>query len=308
MPTPALFKYARALLASLPACDNCLSPIRRLASFCLSSSPHHPPHPPSLSLNLLFPCCAPTTPTQLRDQKDELQKRTDKAEADAATARASAAAAAEVREKTYARQLELQDIISRREQEIASLRTDVLARDAQLAEIDSAFTEMQRRMDASQSATAKAVQHREAALQQIAKLQQLLTEKSDEADGLRSAAVTAQRKESESHRRSKTLEEELAQWHARANTFEHATGDQERTISTLTSQVEALGQQLAERELETSSLREELARRPPIDVIRTLDVENLMQRNMQAAAALQQLLGWQEQQQAQLAATHAGSA
>jgi len=234
---------------------------------------------------------------KLREEKDQLQKRVDKAEIDAAKARASETAATEVLQLARAHSDELQSKLDTSEITVAQLRAQVKDRDINLAELDGALVDIQRRLDASQNACAKAVQHREHALRDVTRLQALLTEKTEEADTLRAEAVNAQRKESEAKSRAKSLEEELAKWHARANAVEHASSVSEKSVRELTEAVEGLNQRLAEREVEISTLRDELARRPPIDVIRALDVDNLMQRNMQAAVAMHQLLSWQQDQQ-----------
>lgn len=236
---------------------------------------------------------------KLREDKDQLQKRMDKAEIDAAKARASEVAATEVLQSARARSDALQAKLDDAEIYVTQLRAQILARDTNLAELDGAVVDLQRRVDASQNACAKAVQHREHALRDVTRLQALLTEKTEEADTLRSEAVLAQRKEGEAKSRAKSLEEELAKWHARANTVEHAASVSEKSVRELTEAVEVLNQRLAEREVEISTLRDELGRRPPIDVIRALDVDNLMQRNMQAAVAMHQLLSWQQDQQQQ---------
>ena len=72
-------------------------------------------------------------------------------------------------------------------------------------------------------------------------------------------------------------------------------GTQGAASASVRETVEALTQQLAAAEREIAPLREELARRPPIDILRTLDVQNLLQRNAQAATAMQSLLEWQQQ-------------
>jgi hypothetical protein len=255
--------------------------------------------PFSLPLPLFLPP-SPFPPAQLREEKDTMQKRTDRAEMDAAKARASEAAATQVLQSAYDRARDFQDALSTSQAAVANLQSEILARDVSLAELDGAVIDLQRKLDASQNACAKAVQHREHAMREVSRLQALLTDKCAEADTLRAEAVTAQRKEAEAKSRAKALEEELAQWHARSNTFEQDNVLQERTLKELTSQIETLSQQVAEREQQVTQLSDELNRRPPIDVIRQLDVDNLLQRNVQAATAMQQLLAWQEQHAALL--------
>ena len=229
-----------------------------------------------------------------REQVEAAQARTDRAEAAAADAKVTAVAAAQLREKALQRARELQSELDAAVGASEALRTDVEAREAALAEADGAVGDLQRRLDSALSAAAKAVHHKEAAVKRGAELQAALQDKTFEADSLRETAVSAQHKERETGAKAKHLEEQMAQSHARVKALEHTEQAQEARIAALTADVESLGQQLAAAEREIVPLREELGRRPPIDILRTLDVQNLMQRNSQAAQAMQGLLEWQQ--------------
>jgi len=231
---------------------------------------------------------------ELRQKESETQARADAAESEAANAKVTAVAAAQLREKATARSRELQRELEVANETIERLRTDLSGRDITLADSDLAIDDLQRRLDASLGAAAKAVHHKESSIRRAGELQSALTEKTFEADSLREAAVSAQHKEREVSIRAKALEEEVAQSHARVKALEHTEKQQDSRILSLTADVEALSQQLAAAEREIVPLRDELARRPPIDILRTLDVQNLMQRNSQAAAAIQGLMEWQQ--------------
>ena len=236
---------------------------------------------------------------QLREREEEIQARADAAESEAANAKVTAVAAAQLREKATARSRELQRELEVANESIEKLQTDVSGRDITLADADLAIDDLQRRLDASLGAATKAVHHKEGSIRRAAELQNLLTEKTFEADSLREAAVSAQHKEREVSIRAKSLEEEIAQSHARVKALEHTEKHQDSRILSLTADVEALSQQLAAAEREIVPLRDELARRPPIDILRTLDVQNLMQRNSQAAAAINGLIEWQQRNASQ---------
>lgn len=229
-----------------------------------------------------------------RQREVETQARADAAESEAANAKVTAVAASQLREKATARSRELQRELEVANETIERLRTDLSGRDITLADSDLAIDDLQRRLDAALGAVTKAVHHKESSIRRAADLQNALTDKTFEADSLREAAVSAQHKEREVTIRAKSLEEEVAQSHARVKALEHTEKQQDSRILSLTSDVEALSQQLAAAEREIVPLRDELARRPPIDILRTLDVQNLMQRNSQAAAAIQGLMEWQQ--------------
>jgi chromosome segregation ATPase len=229
-----------------------------------------------------------------REQVEAAQARADRAEGEAADAKVTAVAAAQLREKALQRARELQSELDAAVGACEGLRTDADAREAALAECDGAVEDLQRRLDSALSAAAKAVHHKEAAVKRGTELQGALQDKTFEADSLRETAVGAQHKEREASAKARHLEEQMAQSHARVKALEHTEQAQEARIAALTADVESLGQQLAAAEREIVPLREELSRRPPIDILRTLDVQNLMQRNSQAAQAMQGLLEWQQ--------------
>jgi len=229
-----------------------------------------------------------------REQVEAAQARADRAEVEAADARVTAVAAAQLREKALARARELQSELDAAVCASEALRSDGEAREAALAEADGVAEDLQRRLESSLSGAAKATHHKEAAVKRGGELQAALQDKTFEADQLREAAVQAQHKERETGAKARHLEEQLAQSHARVKALEHSEQQQEVRVAALSADVESLGQQLAAAEREIVPLREELARRPPIDILRTLDVQNLMQRNSQAAQAMQGLLEWQQ--------------
>jgi chromosome segregation ATPase len=126
-----------------------------------------------------------------------------------------------------------------------------------------------------------------------AELERLLTSKAAEAEALRGAAIAAEERQASALISLRGCEDSLANAHARCQALETTEREQTRTTEVLKRELETAGQARAISEAELTSLRDELSRRPPIDVIKELDVENLLQRNMQAAAAMGQLLAWQ---------------
>lgn len=190
--------------------------------------------------------------------------------------------------------------------ETARLNLIIADKDAVLAELHALVERLQRSSEVAENERYAADCAREHASKKIERYQSSLTQQTKMAEDMRSLAHEAERKEQEATVRAKALEEELAEWHARAKSLEHSQKQQERSISQLNADLETVGQQLATSEREVTQLRDELARRPPIDVIKNLDVENLLQRNVQAAAAMHQLLAWQEQN-ASMMSSHGGN-
>ena len=128
-------------------------------------------------------------------------------------------------------------------------------------------------------------------------LEVLLTAKAGEAEALRSATFAAEERQATALNALRGCEDSLANSHARCTALDTSDREQARTIAALKTELESAGQSSAVTEAEITTLRDELSRRPPIDVIKELDVENLLQRNMQAAAAMGQLLAWQSNHQ-----------
>lgn len=126
-------------------------------------------------------------------------------------------------------------------------------------------------------------------------LERLLVAKGEEAEVLRNAAVLAEGRQRALLTTLRATEKELADANSRATALTSAEREQEKSRAGLVSEAEALGQANAAAAAEIATLKDELSRRPPIDVIKELDVENLLQRNMQAAAAMHSLLAWQTQ-------------
>ena len=133
-------------------------------------------------------------------------------------------------------------------------------------------------------------------------LEVMLTSKAAEAEALRGAAFAAEERQSRALNALRGCEDSLANSHARCQALDTTDREQARSIALLKTEVESAGQTIAVNEAEVTVLRDELSRRPPIDVIKELDVENLLQRNVQAAAAMTQLLAWQSSQAAARAA------
>ncbi len=135
----------------------------------------------------------------------------------------------------------------------------------------------------------------------------MLTFKAEEAEALRGAAVVAEERQAAALVSLRGCEDALAAANARNTAYETSERELSKAVSALTDEVELTGQSKAVAEAEIATLRDELSRRPPIDVIRELDVVNLLQRNTQAAAAMGQLLAWQQSHEARPLAAGLGA-
>ena len=233
----------------------------------------------------------------MRAEKSVAEKRAAKAEAEAgreraATSAAQAAAAAQLeaaadeRGRLVAAHEALAASASRTEAELSTAR-------ANLRLLDDQLPDMANRLERGAGALARCETQLALTAARSAELERLLVAKSSEAEVLRGSAVAAEGRQRAALGALRGVEAELAGANARVATLSTAEAESARGLAALQSEVEALSQGAALAAGEVSSLRDELSRRPPIDIIKELDVENLMQRNMQAAAAMHQLLAWQ---------------
>ena len=99
-------------------------------------------------------------------------------------------------------------------------------------------------------------------------LQRLLTSKNEEAEALRGAAVFAEERQAAALVSLRGCEDALAAANARNSAYETSERELQKAVEALTIETETSGQEKAICEAEIATLRDELGRRPPIDVIR----------------------------------------
>lgn len=255
----------------------------------------------------------------------------DKAVSDMETAAVGSSEAYNARDRALAAHRETSAMMNVVEQEVLRLSGELEVKAALLAELDRAIPELQKKADAAGATAAKAVAQKEAAIRRANELERLLADKAGEADELRAAAVAAEARMTAAIARVKGLEDDAAVARARVAAVERTDAALEAEVARLAAEASAAGQRAAAGEAELQQLKDELAKRPPIDIIRQLgawgggapraraggprsrprhppcspparappaDVENLMQRNMQAAAAMHSLLAWRDAHEA----------
>lgn len=162
------------------------------------------------------------------------------------------------------------------EQEVLRLTGELEVKAALLAELDRAAPELQKKADAAGATAAKAVAQKEAAIRRANELERLLADKAGEADELRAAAVAAEGRMTAAIARVKGLEDDAAAARARAAAVEHSDAALEAQVARLTAELSAAGQRAAATDAETAQLKDELAKRPPIDIIRQLGASPLL--------------------------------
>jgi len=233
----------------------------------------------------------------MRAEKAAAEKRALRAESEAGKERAASAASA----AAHAQQIEaLSEERAKMVAEIDSLTATLTSVSSELATskhnlkiLDSQLPDLASRLERGAGTLFRVEGQLSLTQKRSSELERLLVGKTEEAEVLRNAAVLAEGRQRNLLVQLRATEKELAEANARATALSSTEKASEKTLEGLTKELEALGQANASASAEISTLRDELSRRPPIDVIKELDVENLMQRNMQAAAAMHQLLAWQ---------------
>lgn len=109
-------------------------------------------------------------------------------------------------------------------------------------------------------------------------LQRLLTSKNEEAEALRGAAVFAEERQAAALVSLRGCEDALAAANARNAAYETSERELQKAVEALTVETETGGQEKAICEAEIATLRDELGRRPPIDVIRASPPSALSRR------------------------------
>jgi chromosome segregation ATPase len=254
------------------------------------------------------------TSYQARAEKREAEKRAIRAETDADVARAAAAEAKAAADRALERAREERADLSARlqatEEALESTSSKLGMTEENVVSLEESNAALQHAADVADSNAAKTALMRDAALKRGGELERILAAKAAEAEELRAAAVAAEAKEAATAARARSLEDSLADAHARIGALESSEAAAGKSLGDVTRDFGDLAQRKAEADAEIATLKDELSRRPPIDIIRELDVSNLLQRNMQAAAAMEQLLKWQKEHAPQplaasLAAPHA---
>lgn len=176
--------------------------------------------------------------------------------------------------------------------------------------MQSQFNAVAVRAEAAEAATRASDHQLEAAQARAAALQRDLAAAQAEGGRMSGLAAGADAAASAAERRMRALEMELAKAHAHIGAVEGSLTEVQvrgrvvmmgrialRSATSLQTRAERIAEEVSvERngritaEAERDAALEELARRPPLDSIKELELESLLQRNMEAAAAVQLLL------------------
>jgi chromosome segregation ATPase len=239
----------------------------------------------------------------MRAEKAASDKRALAAESEAARERAAAAATAATAAAQLAGAAEERARITG-ELEAAGAAVERLSTELGLARgnlrlLDDQLPDLANRLERGAGALSRCETQLALTAARSGELERQLVAKSAEAEVLRGSAIAAEGRQRSALGALRGVEKELAEAHALIGTLRSSEEDGERGAQALQAELAAVSAASAAQCAELSSLRDELSRRPPIDIIRELDVENLMQRNMQAASAMHQLLAWQQQHASQ---------
>jgi chromosome segregation protein len=239
----------------------------------------------------------------MRAEKSAAEKRALKGETEAARERAASAATAAAAAAQLEAAVDERAALTAAAEALSALNarqaTELATAAGHLRLLDDQLPDMANRLERGAGALARCETQLGLTQARSGELERLLVAKGSEAEALRGSAVAAEGRQRAALTAVRGLEKELAEANARIGTLRSAEAEAARACAALQGELEALSQTAAVQCSEVSALKDELGRRPPIDIIKELDVENLMQRNMQAAAAMHQLLAWQQQHSSQ---------
>lgn len=233
---------------------------------------------------------APHCRLQLRIARDTAEARAETAEGDAAMCRAAQAEAAAARDDALAAARQLRSRLEVTELALQRAHADGETRSRAVDDLASQVRESALRAEAAESALSIARAERDGATRRAAGMERELTRAQSGNEELRHAAEAAGEARAAAEDRFRVTADTLAATSARVEALEHAA---EASAARTASLEAALGDERGGRvsaETEVARLRDELSRRPPLDVLRSLDIDALLHKNLQAAAALQSLL------------------
>jgi len=251
---------------------------------------HATTHPPTLPPPQLPSTHLRTRSPQARTAREAAEARADTAEADGNAARAARDDALAARDDALAVARQMRGRLEVTELALQRAQAEGETRAAALLDLQEAVRAATLRAEQVESTVAVLKGERDAAMRRAAGLERDVMRAGSEGESLRTATAVARDAQTDAEDRFKQSAEHLALATGRLAALEHAAQQDAAHISALDAAVAAERDGRIAAESEVGRLREELARRPPLDILRQLDVESLMQRNLQAAAAMQSLL------------------
>ena len=222
--------------------------------------------------------------------KADAVTRGDALEAEVLQAKAAATQAYTARDEALATVRGLRARVAQLEEEVRRADSEKATRKIISEVHDKKLAAVTKRVESAESATAQAVKERDAALERCIAVERRWAVLAAESDRSKRHAADAGKQAAEEGAREGELSEELAQARGRVSALETSAEMETRRITELEARLAdetaghiALGGEVA-------ALREELGHRPPVDVLQTLEVQSLLQRNMEAATAVKGLL------------------
>lgn len=204
--------------------------------------------------------------------------------------RAAQAEAAAARDDALAAARQLRSRLEVTELALQRAHADGETRSRAVDDLASQVRESALRAEAAESALSIARAERDGASRRAAGMERELTRAQSGNEELRHAAEAAGEARAAAEDRLRVTADTLAATSARVEALEHASESASARMASLEA---ALAEERGGRvsaETEVARLRDELSRRPPLDVLRSLDIDALLHKNLQAAAALQSLL------------------
>jgi chromosome segregation ATPase len=226
----------------------------------------------------------------MRASRDAAEGRAESAESDASIARTAQNEAFVARDDALYAARQLRSRLEVVELALQRTQADAEYRARAIDELQAGVTASIKRAETAEAATTGAILEKEAAQKRAGALEREITRVGADTDSVRVTLATVGQKHTDADSRARDLAELLALAQSKLEASEHSLEQDASRIASLERSNAIERDNRIAAEAEVTRLRDELSRRPPLDVLRSLDIDSLMQRNLQAAAAMQSLL------------------
>lgn len=207
-------------------------------------------------------------------------------------ARAGQAEAVTARDAALAAAASLWGRVDELQRSFAAARAEAETGDARARAAQERYVAAAARAEEAEQAASAAGKGRDAAAARAATAEATSTRCASEGDRLAFQAAEAGAHAVECERRMRSAQDELAQVRGTVGALRAAASDAVRRADAAEQAAERERAARAALETEVAGLRSELSRRPPLDTLAQLEIDTLLQRNMEAAAAMQALLAY----------------
>lgn len=238
------------------------------------------------------------TVSTVRTSQDAAEARAETAESDVAMARAAQSEAVIARDEALAMARTLRSRLELAELAVQRAQADAEARSAALDDMRSTLTAIVLRAERAESTVVSLASERDDALKRGATLERELTRSITTCDDLRTVTGNATQSLRDADARSRDLSERLSEATGCVAALQHAAEEEGARMVGLERACAAERDARIAAETEVARLSEELSKRPPLDALRALDIDSLLHRNLEAAAAMQSLLAFAAASQA----------